>query len=91
MVMLNRKNILISLSNKPICFEGTFNSDNLVEHYVERVLKPYFLQNKISKSLLILDQAKCHLKNSFTNALENIGCDLIFIPARLTGISKFYN
>ena len=57
----------------------------MVEDYVERVLKPYFLVNKLKKGLIILDQAKCHLTNQFKIALTDLNLEYIYIPARLTG------
>ena len=30
--------------------------------------------------------ARCHVTKSFTSALEGIGCELVFIPAGLTGM-----
>ncbi len=65
--------------------KGTFDSNNLVEHYLNRVLKPYFCKNKIKNSLIVLDQAKCHLKKSFKDGLAELGCELEYIPSGLTG------
>ena len=65
--------------------KGTFDSHNLVEHYVNRVLKPYFDREVITKSLIVLDSAKCHQTQNFRKACENLGCELVFIPGGLTG------
>ena len=37
------------------------------------------------KSLEVRDQAKCPLTEAFKNSLTDLGCELIYIPARLTG------
>lgn len=72
--------------------KGTFKkTSNLVEDYIERCLKPYFLTNKLKKGLIILDQAKCHLTKEFQTALSDLNCEFLYIPPRLTGLFKFKN
>ncbi|RNA25757.1 pogo transposable element with KRAB domain-like [Brachionus plicatilis] len=66
--------------------KGTFNSVNLKEHYVQRILRPHLLKNQIKKSLIILDRAKCHTQESFKDSLASCGCKLAFIPLSLTNI-----
>lgn len=67
---------------------GTFNSQNLTEHFVDRILKPHLLKNQLKKSLIILDHARPHITSQFQNALKSINCEVIFIPPRLT--SNFF-
>ncbi len=32
-----------------------------------------------------MDSAKCHQTQNFKKALEDLGCELVFIPGGLTG------
>jgi hypothetical protein len=47
-------------------------------------LKPYLLKKQIKKSLVILDQARCHLTADFKSNLAEIGCEYEYIPPSLT-------
>jgi hypothetical protein len=58
----------------------------LVEHFTSRVVQPYLLTNNLKKALIIMDQATCHKKAQFLESLQKLNCEVIFIPARLTGI-----
>jgi hypothetical protein len=72
--------------------KGTFKkTSNLVEDYIERCLKPYFLTNKLKKGLMILDQGKCHLTKEFKTAVSDFNCEFLNIPPRLTGRFKLKN
>ena len=65
---------------------GTFDSKILVEHYVDRILRPYFLQHKLDNGLIILDQARCHLQESFKSALKRNNLEFVYIPPSMTVI-----
>ena len=84
--MVYRSFFLFLLIINIFFFEGTFNTYNLVEEYVERILKPYLLSNKLKKGLVILDQATCHKTSIFQTALTDLNIEYIYVPARLTGI-----
>jgi hypothetical protein len=53
---------------------------------VQRVIRPYLLTNRIDKALIILDQAKPHMTQELKSTFAAINCELVFIPARLTGV-----
>ena len=57
----------------------------MVENFVGRILQPYFLKNKLKKSLIILDQATSNKKQEFLEALDELNYEVVFIHARLTG------
>jgi hypothetical protein len=42
------------------------------------------LKNQIKSAAVILDQATCHSKAIFETSIQNIGVELIYLPARMT-------
>jgi hypothetical protein len=59
-------------------------------HFVQRVIRPYLLTNQIDKALIILDQAKPHITEELKSSFAAVNCDIVFIPARLTGSKNYY-
>lgn len=58
----------------------------MIDHYIERILKPYFLKNQIKEAYFILDQARCHQTEEFRAALASANIEYTFIPASLTSL-----
>ena len=58
-----------------------------MDHFIERILRPYCLLNKINKSLVILDKTRSHDCVLFTDALKTLKANskYIVIPGGLTG------
>jgi hypothetical protein len=50
--------------------------------WIEKILKPYL--RDAEKSFLLVDHFSVHLNSEFVNSVNNLGCDVDFIPAGYT-------
>lgn len=50
--------------------------------WIEKILAPYLRDAR--KALLLVDHFSAHLKSDFVNAINDLGCDVDFIPAGYT-------
>ena len=69
-----------------IRIKGTFDQYNLRSIFVDRVLLPYMLANKLKKLLIILDRAPPHKAKSLQKYLALKKITFRMIPSNLTGI-----
>ena len=66
--------------------KGTFTGEIIIERFINDIFKKHLKDNKIKKSLVILDKASCHTTIRFKKKFEKLGTKLVFIPASCTGI-----
>ena len=66
--------------------KATFTSKNLKSLLIERILKPYMIQNGLKNMLLIQDQAPPHVEPSFLNQLRLAGISVKPIPKLMTSL-----
>lgn len=59
-----------------------FDTENVAQKYFDAILKPYLMETQ--QSLLLVDHFKAHLTGEFRRIVENLGCDLEFIPPGYT-------
>jgi hypothetical protein len=52
---------------------------------VGEVIPNYLKKNKLTRALVIMDQAKLHTTLDLKKAFRKINCETLFIPSRLTG------
>ena len=65
---------------------GTFDSQLLTNDYLDKVILPYMKRHGLSKLLLIIDSATCHLTQEFKKRCGELNIFLKLVKPRMTPI-----
>ncbi len=64
---------------------ATFNEDTICQ-YLEEIIDPVIKERKISKPIIILDSARCHLTKKVDDKFSLLDFIKHLIPARMTNL-----
>jgi transposase-like protein len=65
---------------------GTFNTEVMMQNYIDQILRPHLMKNGIKDPVVFLDKAPCHRKLALIDYCAKHGIKIMHIPAHLTGL-----
>jgi hypothetical protein len=68
------------------CQDNAWMDDVTTVQWVERVWKPYVRENNANKSVLLVDEFRCHMTQKFRTMIADCGTELIIIPGGYTSV-----